>query len=141
MSYCTVTDLIQRYGAEVAQWADRDQDGTPDPELIAAATADVDAEIDAYLAARYTLPLSTVPTVVVRIACALVRERLALALGARMDSVDPIRSESDAARRLLQSIGSGRASIGVPNPAQTTDGVQMQTGVRVWNRNDSSGYL
>lgn len=141
MSYCTLTDLTERYGAEVAQWADRDQDGTPDPELIAAATADVDAEIDAYLAARYTLPLSTVPTVVVRIACALVRERLALANGARMDAVDPIKAESGDARKLLQAIGSGKASIGVPNPAQTTDGVQMQTGGRLWDRTQSGGYV
>ncbi len=141
MSYCTLTDLTERYGDEVMQWADRDQDGSPDPELIAAATADVGAEIDAYLAARYTLPLSTTPTVVVRIACALVRERLALAGGARMDAVDPIKAEASDARKLLQAIGAGKASIGLPNPAQTTDGVQMQTGGRIWDRNQSEGYL
>lgn len=141
MSYCTLTDLTERYGGEVAQWADRDQDGTPDPELIAAATGDVDSEIDAYLAARYTLPLSTTPSVIVRIACALVRERLALVNGARMDATDPVRSEASDARKLLQAIGAGKAGIGMPGPEQTTDGVQMQTGGRVWDRNDSSGYL
>lgn len=141
MSYCTLTDLTERYGDEVTQWADRDRDGTPDPELIAAAFADVDAEIDSYLAARYTLPLSATPLVVVRIACALVRERLALANGARMDATDPVKTEAGDARKLLQAIGSGKASIGLPNPIQTSDGVQMQTGGRVWDRAAAAGYL
>jgi len=58
-----------------------------------------------------------------------------------MDTVDPIKAEAGDARKLLQAIGSGKASIGVPNPAQTTDGVQMQTGGRIWDRNQSEGYL
>ncbi|MBD3815430.1 MAG: DUF1320 family protein [Halothiobacillus sp.] len=87
------------------------------------------------------MPLSATPTVVVRIACALVRERLALAGGARMDAADPVKVEAGDARKLLQAIGAGRASIGLPNPAQTTGGVQMQTGGRVWDRHQSEGYL
>lgn len=141
MSYCTAQDLTDRYGAEVLAWADRDHDGTPDPALVAAVLADADAEIDAYLAARYSLPLSTTPAVVNRIACALARERFAVAGGARMDAADPVRSDADNARKLLTAIGSGKASIGLPTPVATSGGAQLHSGGRLWDRTDSTGYV
>lgn len=141
MSYCSAQDLTDRYGTEVLAWADRDHDGTPDPALVAAMLADVDAEIDAFLAARYTLPLSATPPVINRIACALARERFAVAGGARMDAADPIRADADGVRKLLQAISTGKAGIGLPTPVAATGTVQMQTGGRDWNRADSEGFL
>lgn len=141
MSYASIDALTARYGDEVLQLADRNRDQLPDMDFINAALADVDAEIDSYLAARYTLPLSDTPTVVVRIACALTRERMALANGARMDATDPISADASTARQLLKAIGAGKASIGLPTPAATTGGVQMQSGGRMWGRDKSKGYL
>lgn len=141
MSYATIDDLTARYGTEVLELADRNRDSLPDVDFINAAFSDVDAEIDSFLAARYALPLSSTPTVVVRIACALARERMALANGARMDATDPIKAEADNARSLLKAIGSGRASIGLQQPSAQTGSVEMQSGGRVWDRNQSAGYI
>ncbi|WP_189383247.1 phage protein Gp36 family protein, partial [Gemmobacter nanjingensis] len=65
MSYASLPDLIARAGdAEIRQIADRDRDGTPDPDVIAAALLDADNAIDGYVGARYDLPLPTVPALV-----------------------------------------------------------------------------
>lgn len=141
MAYITLADLTERYGDEIAQWADRDNDGQPDPDFIAAVLADVDAEIDAHLAGRYKLPLTDVPRILVRLATALTRERLATANGARLDEVDPVRREAEGARQTLREIAAGRAHIGTPMPDSTVGRVQMESGGRHWDRTKSTGYL
>lgn len=141
MAYCTLTDLVDRYGeTEVLAYADRDRDGLADAAMVDGVLADVDAEIDTYLAGRYALPLSDTPRVLVRIACALVREALALANGARLDDQTPERSSANAARAMLRDIAKGTVSIGTPVPASSTGSVEMTTGGRVWGRNEG-GYL
>ncbi len=58
MTYASLSDLIDRYGAElILQHADRDHDGTADPAVVARALADADAEIDGWLASRYPVPV------------------------------------------------------------------------------------
>lgn len=62
MTYATLDDLVERAGlAEIRQVADRDRDGTPDPDVVAAALQDADDAINGYLGARYDLPLPSVP--------------------------------------------------------------------------------
>lgn len=62
MTYATLSDLIDRAGdAEIRQIADRDRDGTPDPDVVAAALQDADDAINGYIGARYDLPLASVP--------------------------------------------------------------------------------
>jgi phage gp36-like protein len=142
VAYCTLTDLVDRYGeAEVLAYADRDRDGLADAALVDGVLADVDAEIDTYLAGRYTLPLSETPRVLVRIACELARERLMMAQGARLDAEAPERRAADGARAMLRDIARGVISIGAPVPAASAGSVQMETGGRVWGRADAKGYL
>ena len=65
MTYATLTDLSERAGdTEIRQIADHDRDGTPDPDVIAAALADADSTIDGYIGAKYDLPLASVPSLV-----------------------------------------------------------------------------
>lgn len=65
MSYATLTDLIERAGeVEIRQIADRNRDGTADPDVIAAALSDADNVINGYVGAKYTLPLPSVPDIV-----------------------------------------------------------------------------
>ena len=101
MSYATTTELLIRFDSdEIAQRADRlvprlvtdemlriaaaggDLSGfTPEEraaiaramEKVDRALADARNTIDSYIAGRYTLPLSTVPQVLTRIACELAR--------------------------------------------------------------------
>ncbi len=65
MSYASLDDLIARAGIdEIRQVADRDRDGTPDPEVIAGALGHADNIINGYVRTRYSLPFVTVPELV-----------------------------------------------------------------------------
>ena len=77
MTYAVQQDLIDRFGAEeLAQLTDRDQALVIDTDVLGRALADADAEIDGYLAARYSLPLASAPAVLVRVASDIARYRL-----------------------------------------------------------------
>lgn len=77
MPYATQSDLEERFGPqELAQLTDRVDGLMPDPAVVARAIADAEAEIDGYLAARYAVPLGTVPAVLVRLTCDIARYRL-----------------------------------------------------------------
>lgn len=65
MTYATLADLTERAGeTELRQTADRDRDGFPDPAVVDAALTHADNTINGYLAARYAVPLATVPPLV-----------------------------------------------------------------------------
>lgn len=77
MSYATQADLETRFGSEeLAQRTDRINGSVIDATVVARALADADAEIDAYLAVRYQLPLASVPAWLGRVACDISRYRL-----------------------------------------------------------------
>lgn len=64
MSYTTLAELTDRYGADMlVGLTDRATPpaGAIDGTVVARAIANTDALIDGYLAARYALPLATVP--------------------------------------------------------------------------------
>lgn len=64
MSYASLSDLINRAGAEeIRQIADRDRDGTPDATVVDAALADADDLINGYVRTKYTLPLAATPPI------------------------------------------------------------------------------
>lgn len=134
--YATQADLAARYGDEINQVADRDGDGLADAAVVDSALADVSAEIDGYLAVRYQLPLGApVPLILNRLACVLVRERLAYQAGIELGPDNATRREADGARKTLRDLSSGVASLGVvPAPAVQTGTVQMVSGGRDWAR-------
>ncbi len=77
MTYAVQQDLVDRFGAEsLAQLTDRDTGQVIDADVLGRALSDADAEIDSYLAARYGLPLASVPGILVRIAADIARYRL-----------------------------------------------------------------
>lgn len=77
MTYATLPDMVDRFGeTELLQRTDRVDGGTIDAVVLGRALADADAEIDSYLATRYTLPLASTPPVVNRLACEIARYRL-----------------------------------------------------------------
>lgn len=113
MSYASATELAARVGADrLIEITDRDANGVADDPMIARALADASAEIDGYLAARYRLPLPTVPPVLARIACDIALYRL-LTLR-RMGDIEDARVRYEDARRLLESISRGLVSLGLP---------------------------
>ncbi len=79
MAYATQEDLEERYGTlELIQLTDRADppEGAADSATVERAIADASAEIDSYLAAHYTLPLTTVPDRLNTCACVLARRYL-----------------------------------------------------------------
>lgn len=109
MPYATQADLVERFGeTEIIQLSDRDRTGAIDSAVVTAKLADADAEIDAYLATRYTLPLASVPTVLKRVACDVARYHL---FDDRV--TDDVRRRYEDALRFLQAVAKGTVSIGV----------------------------
>lgn len=107
--YCTVQDLIDRYGEdELIQLTDRADPpaGVVDAGVAEKAIADAGELIDAHLAARYTLPLATVPELLRRLACQIARYLL-------HDDAAPeeVRERYKDAERLLRDIGAGRVRL------------------------------
>lgn len=104
MSYATRTDLEARFGTDEIAGRESMLAGGLDLAL-----SDADAEIDAALVSRYTLPLVTVPPLVVGIACDIARWRL------WSDQVpDRVQKAADNARKMLVSLSSGLMSLGLP---------------------------
>jgi phage gp36-like protein len=140
--YCTLDQLIDRFGETVlTQLTDRQDAGEIDEAVLDAAIADASAEIDMYLAGRYQLPLSSVPLPLSRMACLLVRDILATDSGS---SDEHWQKQAEAARKTLKEIASGRVSLGVDAQATTPapgNGAQMESGGRIWDRDESGGFI
>lgn len=83
-------------------------------EAVDAALADAAALIDGYLASRYTLPLTTVPLPLKRIAGDAARYYL-------MDdrATEEVSDRFEALKKLLQQIRDGKFTLGAEDPAQT----------------------
>lgn len=103
MSYATLAEMITRFGeAELVQRTDRAEGVSIDTVVLERALADADAEIDGYLAGRYTLPLASTPAVLVRLAADMARYRL------YDDGVpDTVRQRYEDAVSLLKRMASG----------------------------------
>ena len=65
MAYCKQADLLTRVPEdELVQVTDDAGSGTIDADVIAAAISSADAQIDASLMERYTVPFTTAPAIV-----------------------------------------------------------------------------
>ena len=107
MTYATQADLTDRFGAvELAQLTDRTNGVVIDATVLGRALADADAEIDSYLATRYSLPLASTPVVLVRMAADIARYRL------YDDRVtDAVRQRYGDAVSLLKRMASGEVQL------------------------------
>lgn len=126
MPYATPADLATRYGADrLVDLTDRAGTGLADDPMIAQALADAQAEVDGYLAARYALPLPTVPPLLARLVCDMAIYNL-LSLR-RMGDVEDARKRFEDARRLLEALAAGRVSLGLPAalPPEQTPGLSL----------------
>lgn len=137
--YCTLSNLSERFGQdELTQRSDRSGTGVRDDAVLAQAIADASAEIDAYLARRYELPLAEVPPVLTRVACDLARFALY-----PDQATDEVQARAEHARRLLRDLTDGRISLGLPAAtAQPTPSLSAANAgaARVFGRSGTSGY-
>lgn len=156
--YATPADLVQRFGAEeLAQVADRATPREVTPALLQLAIAadplagwassdvtavnaalaniegaigDAQSAVDAYLSARYTVPLATPPKIVQRMVCDVARYYLH-----GDQASDAVVKAFDAAMALCRDISTGKIAFGdVQSPKADSGVVEMVSGTRLWSR-------
>lgn len=129
-AYCTPQDLIDRFGqAEVAQLAPALL-GQVDTARVQRACDDAGDIVDGYLRPRYTLPLSVVPRLLVKLSAAIARHELHL--GGDRQPTDQVLRDRDQAIALIKDIAAGKADLGVDasgaEPAEDTTAVRFKKG-------------
>jgi len=139
MPYATQADLETRFGSEeLAQRSDRINGSVIDATVVARALADAEAEIDAYLAVRYQLPLASVPAVLGRIACDIALYRLCDI------PPDEVRKRYEDAVRDLKRAADGVLVIDGASPLAaspaSTGGIASKTPARIFGADNLADY-
>jgi len=129
MSYATLSQLLDRYGAQMlVNLTDRGEvaTGEVDGAVVDRSLADADAMIDGYLAGRYALPLSQIPPLVVDLAQVIAIWKLH-----RYQPDPKIEADYKDARKTLEAISRGDVRLPVEgaDPAGTGG-----TGARITDR-------
>lgn len=130
MSYANAADLLDATPEHlVAQLTGTDE---PDETAIERALADASAEIDGYIAARYALPLLSVPPVLQRICVDIAVYRL---MNLRpLGDIDDARRRYEDAIRFLKDLVKHDVSLPLPDGDSAADvsGVAFTPGTSVF---------
>lgn len=141
MSYATLADLTAQFGDhEVIALTDRNRDGIPDQPLADSALQRASDTMDAYLAARYVLPLAVVPHQLVDVCCDIARYKLC---GAEVTETEAVRLRYKDALKTLELIRDGKIDIGLTvagQPVEDIASVHVVGGGRLFDRNSLSDY-
>lgn len=141
--YCTQTDLLDRIAEEVLiELTDDEGLGQVNAERVAAAINDACVIIDAYVGARYPIPLDPVPGAIKKIAVDMAIYNLFSRRGFDENSADKAILDRDkAAINFLEHIAKGLVTIGAGPIDLTTDNTaQIVSPGRVFNRNRMRGW-
>lgn len=127
--YCTRDDLIQKFGTTVIEDLEYQR-----PNAVAEAIEDTNGLIDSYIAARYSLPLPSVPSVLTRIARDLTR------YGLDINPDDVVTKRRDDAVAFLKSLAKGEVTLGMPveSEPESLDTAEIQNDGHVFSRTDNS---
>ena len=127
--YCTRDDLLDSFGTNVIEDLEYGR-----PNAVTEAIEDANGLIDGYLAARYPLPLVTVPAVLKRIARDLVRYGLDIAPS------EVVSKRRDEAVKFLMSLSKGEVTLGMPaaSEPESLDTAEIQADGHVFRRTDNS---
>jgi phage gp36-like protein len=138
MAYCTQSDLITMIPVKELAELTADSGDTPDSEVVNEAIHRADAEIDAYLGMRYTLPLSPLPDQVKGLSIDMALYHLY----SRRSVVPTVRRQKyEAAISFLKLVAQGEAVVedvdGDPAPegGQVLVGSEFSSATRVFTRN------
>jgi phage gp36-like protein len=140
MPYTTPDDIAKRINnQELLRLTDEYDSGVVDADRVAAAIDTAAGEIDSYLAARYDLPLSSVPGVIASVAVDIAIYTLYV-LNEAGGVPESRQLRYDKALQLLAEIEAGERSLGIdgaePQGAEAilTDGPE-----RIFTRTKMSG--
>ena len=124
MSYCTLADLQSRFGPdEIARISDRavPRKGAADADVVSAAIAQADAEIDGYLGVVLALPLESTPELVKNLSCVIARYRLH-----ENQATERVAEDYKDAVRMLRDISAGRLSLSVASVKVQTNAIVVK---------------
>jgi len=140
MRYCTEADLISRFGERELIALSAPGQSTVNSAVIDQAIVDASSLIDTYLAGRYQLPLSQVPTVLTRTACSIARYYLY-----NDQTTDAVEQAHKDATRYLMDVSKGLVSIGTStlgeSAVQSDNLVEMSSDSPVWSRKQSTTFI
>ena len=144
MAYCILTDIKKLIPEDtLIQLTDDEGAGIVNQGRIDEAIAQADAEIDAYLGGRYSVPLTPVPDVVKKVSVDMAIYNL---YSRRVEEIPATRADRyKGAIRLLEGIAKGTVSIGEavePTAAESTDQAKVSTSSedRIFTRDKLGGY-
>lgn len=121
MPYATQTDITDLYGLDaLLRVSDLNKNGVPDPEVVQKGLKSADEICDAYLSARYTVPVAPVPGVVRNCAVDIALYKMALGPAGRTGEM---RQRYEDALELLQLISTGKVGLGQPPVDTDGDGI------------------
>ncbi|HAF00387.1 MAG TPA: DUF1320 domain-containing protein [Methylophilaceae bacterium] len=140
MTYATQQDMVDRFGErEVIELTDRDNTGVIDVPLLVKFLQSADDEINGYLAARYTLPMTSAPLILTRLACDIARYQLC-----DIRATDLIKQRYDDAVKYLINVSKGVVSLGVDagNQVEPVTGgtIKIVSNDRVFSNSTLSDY-
>lgn len=138
MSYATQTDMVLAFGdEELIQLTDRAQPpvGAIDASVLARALSAADGLANNYLALRYTVPLTSVPAVLVEACCDIARYELTR--GPNLRATEEIEKRYTQRVAWLRDVARGLATLGeaAASVAPSSAGLpEMTSGGRVFGR-------
>lgn len=137
--YATLADLVHRFGAvELVELTDRADPPAEaiDETVVGAALSDAAGLIDAHVGRRYRLPLSSVPPLLVDVACDIARYRL-MGHGA----TEGVAARYRDAVEKLQALGDGTAVLaGAEGALAQAPDLALESSGRVFGRDQLRGY-
>lgn len=141
-AYATLQQMTDRFGvALLVALTDRAEiaTGVIDADLVAKALTDASEVIDGYLAARYTLPLASVPGMVADLCQSIAIWKLHIT-----QPDEKIARDYQDALKALRDIASGllRVPVAGLEPAATTGtGVQITDRERPFTEDNMKGFI
>jgi phage gp36-like protein len=145
MPYCTKQDLIDRFSErELIQLTDRTNSpaSTIDDVVVDRALGDATALIDGYLGKVYTLPLATIPEMLVKLSADIARFYLH---GKGVEKDSPIRTAYNDAVAYLRDVAKGLIQLidvgsGDTPPAAGGGQVQVISPPKIFSRDSLRDY-
>jgi len=136
MAYCTQSDLITMIPVKELAELTADSGDTPDGEVVDEAIHRADAEIDAYLGMRHTLPLSPLPDQVKGLSIDMALYHL---YSRRSVAPTVRRQKYEAAVAFLKLVAAGEAVLEDAGDApssgeQVLVGSEFSSAIRVFTR-------
>jgi phage gp36-like protein len=140
MAYCTENDLLSMIPVKELAELTAETGDTPDSLVVADAIDRAEAEIDAYLGVRYTLPLSPVPDQVKGLSVDISLYHLY----SRRSVAPPVRRQKyEAAVSFLKQVAAGEAVMeGASDLLTEAEKVESEfaSATRVFSRNTQGNW-